>query len=1582
MSEQNVFTFMRSTKDRLTRLETKQGRKTIVSEAQIIVSDTLTVAYREFYRVAAETGTADDIVTINGGEDGYFLTLVTETSGQTITLKTGTGNLRLNGDCALTATDQSITLRYSQTIAKWVEIARKLTSGGGGGGSPADALLSDGSVPLQGNLSVDAGITIDGIDIGAPGAGLGVSGIHLVVDQNYGFVWTAQHDFQAGLKATTVGATASLTVNPTNDLILYPGNKVFLQAGKEIRTTDWVSGFLGVGWGITNPSGNSLLDIRKIQVEELHAYVFVSDIERVRVGETFVTQSMGLLKGDMTTPSIGGTTTLTIEDIPQAAGAAFLNNEWVLMQLVDRSGGGINIARAWGQVSSYVDNSGAGEGTQSYTYTHRHGTVGLTFKEGSYVLDFGLSGDGYIHESVIDSAGSPYTRYATWAGDPSVGANRTVHVQIGNLDSVTDIDLNPNGWGLYADNVFLNGDFVTANGLVRILDGLGINLQVDNGPLNNSSLSIQWWPDITAMTGNATLAILAYTNPTAGPSLHANSAQIRVYPTGGNQADLLLYAYPVGGGQAAYIQLWGASSGALGGSQISLYADLMVLGNSGQTLRLDTTLTTQNLLSKTASTYNIGSAGNPYHQIYADEIIASSFSGGPALSGQVWQYDIGDMFIRSSSSGLRVLHIANPGAGAMSLDVELDITLGGLIDGVDLSAFRIDYTTHIADHNAHHNQSHILASTAVLGADHTVSGLTAGMVLKATGPTTALFVALNHSELTGLTTGDPHTQYVSVATARNITAVHTFSPGSAGPPFSLGVNAVGQTVIGLKADQLNKTITAGTGLSGGGTLTGNVTLAISFGAPTVALSVASTNAGGVSNNTARADHSHQILSSNSPGVAASLLASDTLGRLTLQSLTLNAGSGVGLTMPSSVISSNDGFDGTHKFGQTWIGSTDRLTFMFLAQRDNATLTNYFAMQGIDGASYLNAADTKAIYFLINNVDVMSMEATNLSPFRNYKIDLGSFLGKWRTIFASELYVENLVAQDVMATIGGRITVAPTTQLIDYFPDDSATMFVKHNNMQVGDYINMTGISFGLPQIEFMQVTAGPVTETDGYSYTVNRDLDGTGSNNWDDGSAVISLGHAVGQGWIDLTSTSTILNHFGPVMVIYNRTGIASWDQVVPTVAVGNLDGFVDYASPVFGWAVGNDLTLTPVTGFSGMTGDAVDGLRLFNVIQRFFTAAVETLHIAPDTGISFTNPAASPSNYSSITWYKGALGVGRMSYMSTYTVSGNNRLGLFVEQASGGTSQISLVANNALTDAVAEINMQAQKSSMGILGQMMLQAQYLYFLPLNSPGTGVALDGHGISIGALPTNGEYVTDFTFTGNSLHLTLNFQGHPNQFMSEISNDITTFNALMLVGNSRHDLVNRKVSVYDWLGVGIIPTSALHVIGNGLLTGSLTAASGAFASGLTAGATTITGNTGITGNLTVSGTFKNAGNAIIGVAGGVGTVTGLVAQHSVTDGNIGYGNIRMGLVGTAPRLIFEPASAQVFGIEVSSAKMRFGIPGNISCMTLDSLGVVTVARTIATQLGFAWDFGTYTAGVVTALGSVTIKIGGIQYRLLAA
>ncbi len=188
------------------------------------------------------------------------------------------------------------------------------------------------------------------------------------------------------------------------------------------------------------------------------------------------------------------------------------------------------------------------------------------------------------------------------------------------------------------------------------------------------------------------------------------------------------------------------------------------------------------------------------------------------------------------------------------------------------------------------------------------------------------------------------------------------------------------------------------------------------------------------------------------------------------------------------------------------------------------------------------------------------------------------------------------------------------EVYDYEHVDGATTIdVEHNELASGDYVVLKTAPGGVAQFEVMKIDSSytDLGIGNGYRYTVIRGVDGSFVNNWYTGDAVASLGGAVGEGYIDLAAVSTVHNHIGPTMAIYSRTATTSWDDMDPTVAVGNLRSFVDYASDKFGIALGNDLTLTPTSGFKGLTADATDGIRLFNVDLSAYNSTVQTASLS-----------------------------------------------------------------------------------------------------------------------------------------------------------------------------------------------------------------------------------------------------------------------------------------------------------------------------------------------------------------------------------
>jgi len=93
-----------------------------------------------------------------------------------------------------------------------------------------------------------------------------------------------------------------------------------------------------------------------------------------------------------------------------------------------------------------------------------------------------------------------------------------------------------------------------------------------------------------------------------------------------------------------------------------------------------------------------------------------------------------------------------------------DVVVGaGTVDGVDVGA-------HPGDANAHHAQSHVLATGSALGGDHTISGAASGEVLRATSSTAARFDQLAHADLGSVTANQHHNESHTVASHSDTTA--------------------------------------------------------------------------------------------------------------------------------------------------------------------------------------------------------------------------------------------------------------------------------------------------------------------------------------------------------------------------------------------------------------------------------------------------------------------------------------------------------------------------------------------------------------------------------------------------------------------------------------------------------------------------------------------------------------------------------------------------------------------------------------------------------------------------------------------
>lgn len=114
----------------------------------------------------------------------------------------------------------------------------------------------------------------------------------------------------------------------------------------------------------------------------------------------------------------------------------------------------------------------------------------------------------------------------------------------------------------------------------------------------------------------------------------------------------------------------------------------------------------------------------------------------------------------------------------------------------------------------------------------------------------------------------------------------------------------------------------------------------------------------------------------------------------------------------------------------------------------------------------------------SSIDGESLSDTNalegsVLPKGTRITDMGAFNRLWRTGYFAEIYAETLVAQDVLATIGGRIMVAPTTIIEETLTSSSDTLKTAHNNLFPGDICLLKAAPAGLPCQEYIQITSGP-----------------------------------------------------------------------------------------------------------------------------------------------------------------------------------------------------------------------------------------------------------------------------------------------------------------------------------------------------------------------------------------------------------------------------------------------------------------------------------------------------------------------------
>lgn len=199
-------------------------------------------------------------------------------------------------------------------------------------------------------------------------------------------------------------------------------------------------------------------DFRSIFSDSLVVKAFTADVAQAFRGSRFLTKSFATIKADFTIPTVSSSATLTVAEVDGFAGLdVFEQNDYILLNIVNQSGSGLVVGEAWGEITSAITDNG--DGTQSFTFTTRNVSVaeiaGQSANEGSEALSFGSASSpkGFIHDTVLDNLGSPYSQVITWTTNPWNRANWTVRTRTGNLAGIA----NASGFGFYGENQFLTG---------------------------------------------------------------------------------------------------------------------------------------------------------------------------------------------------------------------------------------------------------------------------------------------------------------------------------------------------------------------------------------------------------------------------------------------------------------------------------------------------------------------------------------------------------------------------------------------------------------------------------------------------------------------------------------------------------------------------------------------------------------------------------------------------------------------------------------------------------------------------------------------------------------------------------------------------------------------------------------------------------------------------------------------------------------------------------------------------------------------------------------------------------------------
>jgi hypothetical protein len=358
-----------------------------------------------------------------------------------------------------------------------------------------------------------------------------------------------------------------LELNPTSNLVNLLPDKVLQSENYASQTTGMRISYLGEG------------DFRYLYTDELHAKVFIADLEQALAGGQIISKSVAILDIDFTAPAAGGSANLYVKSLPSAAGMdVFEAGDYIRIRNFSRAGGGLTITDCWGTVSGtpvYSTNPDTGEEVQRWTFTRSLApnagamSTSTVVEAGAIILDYGVAGNGYYEVTAVDGIyglNSPYMQIVTFSGHPH--STKTVRVRTGNLRGIFAV---ADEYGLYA------GEGVTdAHAYLRLSSNIA---RINNVPVEIWSSGTQ--KVALRTTGQFDLSFTDASVIAERDFTVHSSGYVRIGRTGVDKPNII----------------WNNSTGdlslmmnatpviILGGSGTSYFAGRMVIGTAGEIIQ-------------------------------------------------------------------------------------------------------------------------------------------------------------------------------------------------------------------------------------------------------------------------------------------------------------------------------------------------------------------------------------------------------------------------------------------------------------------------------------------------------------------------------------------------------------------------------------------------------------------------------------------------------------------------------------------------------------------------------------------------------------------------------------------------------------------------------------------------------------------------------------------------------------------------------------------------------------------------------------------------------------------------------------